>query len=86
MITLRSAYRTLSGLLFLCLLGCSQNPFLEDDEGGPRQQGTDNLSLPYALGTKVRLAVHSGSSAATKDWKEGVAAMAERRPPVFTGQ
>lgn len=57
------------------LLGCSSGPYLEDDEGGPRQDSSglgahpDNLSLPYAQGTKVRISVRSGGSAVMRAWQ-----------------
>lgn len=51
--------------LWLCaalLAGCGQGPYLDDDEGAPQPARglvgaqPDHLSLPYALGTKVRIA------------------------------
>lgn len=62
-------------LLPLVILGCGSGPYLEDDEGGPRQDSSglgshpDNLSLPYAQGTKVRIAVRSGGSTNMSAWQ-----------------
>lgn len=59
----------------IVLLGCGSSPYLEDDEGGPRQGSSglgvhpDNLSLPYAQGTKVRIAVRSGGATNMSAWQ-----------------
>jgi hypothetical protein len=61
----------LAVLFVIGLSGCGPGPYLEDDEGGPRQGGSllgshpDNLSQPYAQGTKVRITLYTGGDAAT---------------------
>lgn len=58
----------------LASAGCSGNLYLGDDEGAPRPHGSlleahpDELSLPYVLGTEVRVSVRGGGAGATSTW------------------
>lgn len=66
--------------LRLCLLtsplvvGCGPSIYLSDDEGGPRANGSlvsghpNELSSPYALGTRLLIAVH-GTSQDMTGWQ-----------------
>jgi hypothetical protein len=53
---------TLLGLLLLLAGGCSKGISFSDDEGGPRG-GADEISLPYAVGTSVNIAVKHADKA-----------------------
>ena len=70
MSTLNQTLQALSCFFLLLVIGCHQEPYLEDDEGAPRQASSthaDSLSLPYAQGTKVHITVHGGDGVTT--WK-----------------
>ncbi|MSP61711.1 MAG: hypothetical protein EXR72_15530 [Myxococcales bacterium] len=63
-------------LLLTLLAGCNKNPYFSDDEGAPRPGSSvgehpDELSTPYALGTKVNIAIKQidASEAATFQFK-----------------
>ena len=52
-------------LLVVLGAGCGNNPYFSDDEGKERPSvglggHSDELSLPYALGTKVRIMTADG--------------------------
>jgi hypothetical protein len=58
--------------VLLCLTGCGENIYFSDDEGAPRHQASatgahdDDLSTPYALGTRVNVDVKNGGAAGWK--------------------
>ena len=55
--------------------GCSGNPYFSDDEGAPRPSSSwasahpDELSQPYALGTKVKISVKQIDSTQAASWQ-----------------
>src|SRR4051794_40427430 len=71
MMTRRLASATLLSLL---LGGCGNELYLGDDQGAPRPGGEvpgerpDELGLPYALGTKVRISVQGPGAQETGAW------------------
>ena len=72
MLTLKQTIQTLSSCLFVCAIGCHHDPYLQDDEGAPKQDSSahpDSLSLPYAQGTKVRITVHANGADGLSTWK-----------------
>lgn len=72
----------LASLLILSVLsGCAENVYFSDDEGGPRAKGSlgnhpDELSLPYALGTKVNLTVRNAKDTTWKVQSDAPAVLA----------
>ena len=77
-LALRGGMRSTTILLGVTLVaaasGCGKNPYFSDDEGGPRAQGgigghPDELSLPYALGTRVRISVRDADRDEVASWK-----------------
>jgi len=56
--------RSFSLLALVLVAGCQSGIYFSDDEGGPFASGSlfqshaDDLSLPYALGTRIALSVH----------------------------
>lgn len=66
-----SRFLLLALLLSAPLAACGSPPHLDDDEGGPQpsRSSDDHLSVPYATGTKVRIALHSGTAEPTVSWR-----------------
>src|SRR4051812_569835 len=61
-------------VILLLSAGCQENLYFSDDEGGPRHQTSatgqhdDELSLPYALGTRVGITL-KGPHDRAAGWK-----------------
>ena len=69
---LKPTTQTLLSLLFLFVIGCHHDPYLDDDEGSQTQDQsgqTDTLSLPYVQGTKVRISVYGNGADGVAAWK-----------------